>query len=244
MTGPEGRGRRRLAVGAGLVLCLIGLALVGYSYRGSIKQRVKETVRPDPEPPAWVASVTTAPADPTGMVGAWSEVVGGRTPLAGFGEVKATVTAADGTVCEVCLLAALTPDQRATGLMYVTDPDLGGYDGMVFVFDADVSAGFWMRNTRLPLSIAYFDGDGVLVSTNDMEPCPDDEPNCPTYPASGPFRYAIEVPQGRLADIGVVGADGGVPEPRDAVLEITGNEASLKDGATISLSGCKAGSSG
>jgi uncharacterized membrane protein (UPF0127 family) len=148
--------------------------------------------------------------------------VGGRTPLVGFGELAAVITAADGTECEVCLLAALDDAQRAQGLMEVTDADLGGYDGMVFVFDADVSSGFWMRNTRLPLSIAYFDADGALVSQADMAPCSDEEPTCPSYPAEGPFRYAVEVPQGRLEDIGVVGVDGADPGPGDAVIQLTG----------------------
>lgn len=167
-------------------------------------------------------SVATAPTTPAGLVGEWAdEKVEGRTLLRGFGSVAATITAADGTVCEVCLLAAFSSEQRAAGLMYVTDPELGGHDGMVFRFDADVATGFWMRNTRLPLSIAYFDADGVLVSVADMEPCPDDEPNCPVYAATAPFRYAVEVPQGNLADIGVGGAGGSEPGPRDAVLKVT-----------------------
>lgn len=228
MTDSSGRGRRLWLVG-GLALVLVGAAVVAFSWRGSIKEAVRDRVRPGPKPPGWTSSVTTAPPDPKGVVGAWSEPVGGRTPLAGFGETAATITAADGTVCEVCLLTAITREQRATGLMFVTDPELGGYDGMVFAFESDAGSGFWMRNTRLPLSIAYFDGDGVLVSTTDMEPCPDNEPNCPVYPASGPFRYAIEVPQGRLADIGVVGAGGGQPGPRDAVLKISGEPCPLVD---------------
>ena len=166
--------------------------------------------------------VAIAPTTPAGLVGEWADgEVDGRTPLRGFGAVAATITAADGTVCEVCLLAASSSEQRAAGLMYVTDPELGGHDGMVFSFDDDVATGFWMRNTRLPLSIAYFDADGVLVSVADMEPCPDDEPNCPVYAAAAPFRYAVEVPQGQLAEVGVVGADGGPPGPRDAVLAVS-----------------------
>jgi uncharacterized membrane protein (UPF0127 family) len=165
--------------------------------------------------------VAVAPTTPAGLVGEWADQeVGGRTPLRGFGAVAATITAADGTVCEVCLLGAFSSEQRAAGLMYVTDPELGGHDGMVFTFDDDVATGFWMRNTRLPLSIAYFDADGVLVSVADMEPCPDGE-NCPVYAAAAPFRYAVEVPQGQLADIGVVGPDGATAEARDAVLEVS-----------------------
>jgi uncharacterized membrane protein (UPF0127 family) len=179
--------------------------------------------------PDWLASVTTAPTVPAGLGEDVGPEVGGRAPLAGFGEVAAVITGADGEPCEVCLLAALTTDQRARGLMEVTDPALGGYDGMVFAFETDVTSGFWMRNTPMPLSIAYFDADGVLVSQADMAPCPPETATCPSYPADGPFRYAVEVPQGRLADIGVVGPDGEPAGPRDAALVLTGTPCPPRD---------------
>jgi uncharacterized membrane protein (UPF0127 family) len=87
--------------------------------------------------------------------------------------------------------------------MEVTDPGLGGHAGMLFAFEGDSRGGFWMRNTRLPLSIAYLREDGTTVSTADMAPCPDSAPTCPTYDAAGPYRYAIEVPLGRLGQLGI-----------------------------------------
>jgi uncharacterized protein len=80
--------------------------------------------------------------------------------------------------------------------------DLGGYEGMVFVFDADTDGGFWMRNTPTPLSIAWFDAAGEFVSATDMAPCPDDESDCPVYPPEGTYRFAIEVFQGDLDGLG------------------------------------------
>jgi uncharacterized membrane protein (UPF0127 family) len=151
---------------------------------------------------------TTAPLDGADIgVGVGPEV-GGRTPLRGFGEVAATITSEGGEVCEVCLLSAVTPEQRARGLMEVTDESLGGYDGMLFEFPTEVDGAFWMRSTPLPLSIAYFDASGALVSTEDMAPCgdEDEEPTCPSYPAAAPFAFALEVPEGLLDDIGVEGA--------------------------------------
>jgi uncharacterized membrane protein (UPF0127 family) len=74
---------------------------------------------------------------------------------------------------------------------------------MLFSFERDQDGGFWMRSTRLPLSIAWIRADGTTVSTADMAPCPDDASTCPTYPPAGAYRFAIEVPQGRLDDLGI-----------------------------------------
>lgn len=126
----------------------------------------------------------------------------GRTPVPGFGEVAVRVVAADGTVRIYCMLAARTEEQRGRGLMEVTDRTLGGYDGMLFVYSFDNPGGFWMRNTPMPLSIAYLDAAGGVVSQADMEPCRD-SPSCPSYPAARPFRFAVEVPQGRLDHLGI-----------------------------------------
>jgi uncharacterized membrane protein (UPF0127 family) len=130
-----------------------------------------------------------------------------REPLEGFGEVAVTISGpGDGGgegEGEWCLLLAETSEQRQRGLMEVTDPALGGYDGMLFRFPDDVTAAFYMRNTPMPLSIAFIDEEGQLVSTTDMEPC-EDRDGCPLYPAAGPFRWAIEVPQGGLERLGLV----------------------------------------
>lgn len=124
----------------------------------------------------------------------------GRDLLDGFGEVALAVIAPDGTVTGWCVLVAATPDQRARGLMEVTD--LGGYTGMVFVYAADNEGGFYMRNTPTPLSIGWFDANGALVSTADMDPCPDAD-GCPTYRPDGPYRFALEVPRGDFERLGV-----------------------------------------
>jgi uncharacterized membrane protein (UPF0127 family) len=85
--------------------------------------------------------------------------------------------------------------------MHVTE--LVGVDGMVFVWDEEVSAAFWMKNTLIPLDIAFFGADGGLVPACEPEPwkqnCHDhvtmvpcvEEP-CATYPSLDPFQYAIE----------------------------------------------------
>ena len=143
------------------------------------------------------------PSTGTGPVVSGTVTAGGRTPLDGFGEITATVVVADGTTRTICLMLADTAPLQQRGLMYVTDPALGGYDGMVFSYEQDDDGGFWMRNTRLPLSIAWVRADGTPVSTTDMTPCPDTETACPVYPPGGAYRFAIEVPQGRLDDVGI-----------------------------------------
>jgi len=67
-----------------------------------------------------------------------------------------------------------------------------------------VQAGFWMRNTLIPLSIAFIDKDGVIVHIEDMEPQTEDLHLSPSL-----YRYAIEVNQGWYADNGfaVAGVD-------------------------------------
>ena len=99
-----------------------------------------------------------------------------------------------------CALLADTAEQHSQGLMGRTD--LAGYDGMLFRFDDDTQAAFYMKDTLIPLSIAWFDADGRFVSTADMAPC-GDQPVCPTYGPAGPYRYALEVPQGDLRALGI-----------------------------------------
>lgn len=121
----------------------------------------------------------------------------------GFTAVTLVVTRADGSTEEWCVWLADDQAERGRGLMFVTDPDLGGKDGMVFVFPGDSRASFYMKNTLLALSIAYIGADGRVVSTTDMEPCPADSANCPLYPAGGPYRLALEVPKGGLSALGI-----------------------------------------
>lgn len=121
----------------------------------------------------------------------------GRRPFGGFGEVSFSVAPAGRSGC--ALLAA-TPDERARGLM--GRRDLGGYDAMVFLFEADTTGAFWMRRTPLALSIAFFAADGTFVGSRDMAPCGDD-PRCPLYRPPAPYRIAMEVPHGALGRLGV-----------------------------------------
>ena len=82
--------------------------------------------------------------------------------------------------------------------------DLGGADGMAFVYDVASNGSFWMRDTPMPLSIAFFAPDGAFLSATEMTPCltgPD--AGCARYPAGGPFTAAIELPAGQVDALGI-----------------------------------------
>lgn len=112
-----------------------------------------------------------------------------------FGTILVDVLTASGEALELCLLHADVPEERARGLMEVTD--LEGHDGMLFSFDTDVQSNFVMIDTVTPLTISWWAADGSFVSSTDMEPCTEaDDGDCARYPAAAPYRYAIEVFQG------------------------------------------------
>ena len=117
---------------------------------------------------------------------------GSDEPVGLEGFETSTITVDDR---ELAVAVAETPIQRSQGLMGVTD--LGGLDGMLFVFQTDSAGGFWMKNTLIPLDIVFFTADGRFVDSLTMVPCVEDP--CPTYRPSGAYRYALEAPAGDLA---------------------------------------------
>jgi uncharacterized membrane protein (UPF0127 family) len=128
---------------------------------------------------------------------------GPRQAIPGFGEVTVVVHRSDGSTRTWCLLLADTDKLQEQGLMQVTDPALGGYDGMLFAFPSDTAGDFWMKDTLLPLSIVWSRADGTTAGIADMPPCPADTKDCPTYGPHTAYRYAIEVPEGGLARLGI-----------------------------------------
>lgn len=102
---------------------------------------------------------------------------------------------------------AATEDTRRTGLMF--RERLPDNDGMLFVFDEPDVQCFWMRNTLLPLSIAFIADDGTIVNMADMAP-QTDTPHC----SEQPVRYALEMAQGWFDEHGVQAGQrlGGMPK--------------------------------
>jgi uncharacterized membrane protein (UPF0127 family) len=86
-------------------------------------------------------------------------------------------------------------DERRRGLMH--REFLQDRAGMLFVHDEDTDRGFWMKDTLVPLSIAFIDSDGRILEILDMEPCARDP--CPLYRPGAPYRLALEVNRGAFA---------------------------------------------
>ena len=123
----------------------------------------------------------------------------GPTTVDGFVAGDVTFTTDDGEVQLNQIPLADTQEERARGLMGVTQ--LGRDEGMLFSFEEASETEFWMKNTLIPLDIAFWGSDGVVSSIVSMEPCPE-EP-CRMYGASAPFLYALEMRTGWFARNGV-----------------------------------------
>lgn len=109
----------------------------------------------------------------------------------------------DGQVIQVEV--ASTPAQQERGLMERTLVPRG--TGMLFVFDRDQSLSFWMRNTRVPLDILFFDAQHTLINVAQAAPCPDAVKDCPTYPSERPGRFVLELGAGEAARLGLAPGD-------------------------------------
>jgi uncharacterized membrane protein (UPF0127 family) len=120
-------------------------------------------------------------------------------PSGPFDVDEVTLRGPDGQRSAVGVYVADEPVLRQRGLMGVTDlPDDAG---MVFRFDGDTTSAFTMRNTLIPLSIAFAAADGEILEILDMQPC-EAEP-CPPYDPEVTYRTALEVPQGAFDRAGV-----------------------------------------
>jgi uncharacterized membrane protein (UPF0127 family) len=97
---------------------------------------------------------------------------------------------------EVRVELADEPAERERGLMFRSALPDG--QGMLFVYPDERPRGFWMKDTPLPLSIAYIDSAGRVVHLADMTPL-----STEIVPSGAPARYALEVPQGWFARNGV-----------------------------------------
>ena len=103
---------------------------------------------------------------------------------------------------------ASTPASRQLGLMHRVYLPVN--EGMLFVFENKATHCFWMRNTKIPLAIAFISDDGKIINIEEMKPMSDDN-HCPT----APIRYALEMNQGWFSQKGLSAGNviSGIPRP-------------------------------
>ncbi|MCL2809223.1 MAG: DUF192 domain-containing protein [Treponema sp.] len=95
---------------------------------------------------------------------------------------------------------ARTNDEQTQGLMY--RQSLPDGEGMLFVYESDQILSFWMKNTYIPLTIAFINFEGRITEIRDMYPH-----DTNAIYSNRPVRYALEVPQGWFSRIGVKEGD-------------------------------------
>lgn len=101
------------------------------------------------------------------------------------------------------------PAEVQRGLMRVTADQMAPFEdgtqrGMLFVFDHEQYLSFWMKDTIIPLDVAYLTTAGTVVSTHTMAPLDD---RIGRYPSGAPARFAIEVNAGVLEELGLKAGD-------------------------------------
>lgn len=139
-------------------------------------------------------------------------------PSEPFGLAEVTLVSPDGGQRQTLpVYVAATSAERGRGLM--DRDELPEEAGMVFLFPRDSSGAFYMYRTRIPLSIAFFDAAGTVVSVLDMEPCTSQDASaCERYNPEATYRGALEVNQGAFDELGVdpgwtVQLPSGLPSP-------------------------------
>jgi uncharacterized membrane protein (UPF0127 family) len=120
------------------------------------------------------------------------------SPSPSFPPARGLIDTGDDSVL-VNLIVADNEESQAFGLMH--RESLPEDCGMVFVFFEERTGGFWMKNTLIPLSIAFFDEDGEILSILDMDPCEADP--CDVYDPGVGYSGALEVNQGKFDEWGV-----------------------------------------
>ncbi len=100
---------------------------------------------------------------------------------------------------------ATTEEQRNKGLMFVEAEQMqsledGTERGMLFIFEREQNLNFWMKDTFIPLDIAYARSDGTIVKIHTMTPL---DTRFNQYPSGEPARYALEVNAGVFAAKGI-----------------------------------------
>lgn len=132
---------------------------------------------------------STSPTSPTSPLALSTRAA--ASPFVGYTEAEVGI----GGRCRRVVVAD-SPDERVQGLR--GHPELGPYDGMLFVFDRATEARFTMSGVSVPLDIGFYADDGSPVSRLRMRPCPEAVASCPDYAAGAAVSYALETLRGDL----------------------------------------------
>ena len=125
----------------------------------------------------------------SGMVASWAWAQTGPQP-------KLPTVKLSAGMHNIVAEMARTPAQQQTGMMFRTE--MGAHEGMLFVFDELGPRCFWMRNTLIPLAIAFVADDGTIVNIAEMS-ARSDQSHC----SQKPVRFALEMNQGWFSKRGI-----------------------------------------
>jgi uncharacterized membrane protein (UPF0127 family) len=125
---------------------------------------------------------------------------GGEKPQGRLETTELALLRKDGTGAAVMAEIARTDEQRRRGLM--GRKSLADGEGMLFVFETDRILSFWMKDTLIPLSIAFIAYDGRILEIHDME-----AKSLRSVQSARSARYALEAPQGWFARAGIEPGD-------------------------------------
>jgi uncharacterized membrane protein (UPF0127 family) len=113
-----------------------------------------------------------------------------------FETTELTIQTTSGNMVNISVELAISDEQRAQGLMYRQNLDDG--KGMIFIFERDQMLSFWMKNTHIPLSIAFISADGEILEIRNMIPL-----DLTPVMSSRSARFALEVPQSWFSRAGI-----------------------------------------
>lgn len=141
------------------------------------------TATPQPS----TAALTTTPALPPTV--APTAPLGAAQPTPNRALPALVITPTQGSAVRIYVEIADTPERQETGLMRRTT--MAEDQGMIFVFPGQTTIAFWMKDTLLPLSIAFIDDQRRIVDIQDMQPLDESLHN-----SAQPYTYALEMNQG------------------------------------------------
>ena len=122
------------------------------------------------------------------------------TPVQKMETKELSIIRASGDSVKIMAEIAKTDEERRQGLMFREELPEG--EAMLFVFERDDRHSFWMKNTLIPLSIAFISSEGEIVEIKDMQPH-----NENSVAPSRMVRYALEAPQGWFDRAGIKPGD-------------------------------------